>query len=134
MNANIAGCVICSKPLPAASAATDGPGFPVHEQCYALVTRIKGIKGDGTTAIRCPYCTEDKKFKLMNARADGEWFLCPPAATPPCPVTLSTRATALGALNLRRPLCEGSLGPSPLAMVLGSSKIEIANRAGKTQS
>jgi hypothetical protein len=74
MNANIASCVICSKPLPAASAATDGHGFPVHKQCYALVTRTKGIKGDGTTAIRCPYCFEDRKFKLMNARADGEWF------------------------------------------------------------
>jgi predicted RNA-binding Zn-ribbon protein involved in translation (DUF1610 family) len=77
MNAKLASCVICSKPLTAASAATDGHGFPVHEKCYALVARIKGIQGDGTTAIRCPYCVEDKKFKLMNARADGEWFHCP---------------------------------------------------------
>jgi len=29
-----------------------------------------------SNAIRCPYCAEGDQFKLMQARAEGEWFLC----------------------------------------------------------
>ena len=77
MNAKIPTCVICSKPLTPDAAVTDDHGLPVHKKCYALIVKVKGVKVDGTRAVRCPYCVEDQKFKLMKAQADGELFLCP---------------------------------------------------------
>lgn len=77
MNDQIARCVICSKVLSPETAATDDHGLPVHQKCFALVSKARGVKGDGYHAVRCPYCVEDRNFKLMNARSDGEWFLCP---------------------------------------------------------
>jgi predicted RNA-binding Zn-ribbon protein involved in translation (DUF1610 family) len=76
MNAKVPSCVICTKPLSPETAATDDHGLPVHEKCYALVVKVRGVKGNNTRAVRCPYCVEDRNFKLMKARADGEWFLC----------------------------------------------------------
>jgi predicted RNA-binding Zn-ribbon protein involved in translation (DUF1610 family) len=69
-------CAICSKPLTPDAAVTDDHGLPAHDKCYALLVKMKGVKAGPAHAVRCPYCVEDKKFKLMTARADGEWFLC----------------------------------------------------------
>ena len=77
MNAKLASCAICSKPLAPDSATIDDRGLPVHEKCYALVLKVRGVRRDSRGAVRCPYCAEDGNFKLMKARADGEWFLCP---------------------------------------------------------
>ena len=78
MNENIARCVICSKAISPETAGTDDRGLPVHQKCYALVSKARGVKGgDGRPTVRCPYCVEDRSFKLMNARSGGEWFLCP---------------------------------------------------------
>jgi len=76
INAKTSSCAICSKPLAPGAAAIDDRGLPVHEKCYALVVKVRGVKGDTHGAVRCPYCVEDRNFKLMKARADGEWFLC----------------------------------------------------------
>jgi hypothetical protein len=77
MNDNTTSCAICRKPLATENPATDHRGLPVHEKCYALILKAKGFQGNGSQVVRCPYCVEDRNFKLMNARADGEWFLCP---------------------------------------------------------
>jgi hypothetical protein len=77
MDVNSSNCAICSRPLTADAAVTDDHGRPVHEKCYAFLVKMKGGKADDAHAVRCPYCVEDKKFKLMTAPADGELFLCP---------------------------------------------------------
>jgi predicted RNA-binding Zn-ribbon protein involved in translation (DUF1610 family) len=77
MDAKTANCAICSKPLAPQAAVIDDHGRSVHEKCYALVVKVRGVKRDHHGAVRCPYCVEDRNFRLMQARADGEWFLCP---------------------------------------------------------
>ncbi|MFZ0321865.1 MAG: hypothetical protein WAL56_22260 [Candidatus Sulfotelmatobacter sp.] len=77
INAEFPSCAICSKPLTREATVTSDHGLPVHQKCHALVTKVKGVRPDGVHAVRCPYCVDGGNFKLMNARADGEWFLCP---------------------------------------------------------
>jgi hypothetical protein len=76
INVEMPSCTICSKPLTRAAAVADDHGSPVHQKCYDLILKVKLANGDDDRAIRCPYCVEDHKFKLMKARANGEWFLC----------------------------------------------------------
>ena len=45
MNAKISSCAICSKPLDPGAAAIDDRGLPVHEKCYALVVKVRGVRG-----------------------------------------------------------------------------------------
>ena len=100
MNAKTSSCAICSKPLDPGAAAIDDRGLPVHEKCYALVVKVRGVRGGGHGAVRCPYCVEDRNFKLMKPRADGEWFLCSTCGHAIMPGNLSYRCNCSKCIEL----------------------------------